>query len=388
MRVATYPMENTSLRHRALQLLAIFGAWTTVSLISLTRHYMEESGNGDTRPFWTVFLIWLTCYYSWALLTPPLFQVAKRWPIMRRRWAANLAIHIPISFAFTAVSILISHFLYCLLVHKPAADVDDYIRSLHFTAFLKHFPLYWTSVAAANGLSYFRELREKERLAAQLELERSQLETSLRQAQLDALRMQLNPHFLFNTLQTISVLMMDDTASANRMLVRLSDLLRSTLRSSVSSLSQLSDELAFLRAYLEIEQIRFADRLQVKWDIEPRTERALAPTLLLQPLVENSIRHGIARMATPGTITISSRVIEGVLHLSVADTGPGLTEEEVEGKGIGHGIGLSNTRKRLKQLYPQHDMEVIAGPTGGFEVRITVPLVIARAENSEELVAR
>jgi sensor histidine kinase YesM len=379
-------MEKTSFRHKALQVIAIFGAWTTVSLISLTRHYMEESGNGDTRPFWTVFAIWLTCYYSWALLTPLLFRVAKRWPVMRSRWAANLVIHIPISFAFTAVSILLSHFFYCLLVHKPAADVDDYLRSLHFTAFLKHFPLYWSTIAAANGLSYFRALREKERLAAQLELERSQLETSLRQAQLDTLRMQLNPHFLFNTLQTISVLMMDDTASANRMLVRLSDLLRSTLRSSVSSLTQLRDELAFLRDYLEIEQIRFADRLQVKWNIEPETEQAMAPTLLLQPLVENSIRHGIARMATPGTITISSRILDGILHLSVADTGPGLTQEQ--SRGIGHGIGLSNTRKRLKQLYPQHDMEVIAGPSGGFEVRLTVPLVMARAESSEELIAR
>lgn len=252
MRLAEHPLETpTTLRRRALQLLAIFGAWTIVSLISLTRHYMEESGNGDTRPFWKVFLIWLTCYYSWAVLTPALFAVARRWPIRKGCWARNLAIHIPISFGFTAVSIFISHFFYCLLVHKPLGDPNDYLQSMHFSSFLKHFPLYWTTIAVANGLAYFRALREKERLASQLELERSQLETSLRQAQLDALRMQLNPHFLFNTLQTISVLMMDDTASANRMLVRLSDLLRSTLRSSVNLLTTLREEVAFLRAYLD-----------------------------------------------------------------------------------------------------------------------------------------
>jgi two-component system, LytTR family, sensor kinase len=335
---------------------------------------------------WKVFLIWLTCYYSWALLTPPLFAVAKRWPITRERWVRNMAIHVPVSFAFTAVSILISHFLYCCVVQKPVANAQDYIQSLRFTSFLKHFPLYWTTLAVANGLSYFRALRKKERLAAQLELERSQLETSLRQAQLDALRMQLNPHFLFNTLQTISVLMMDDTASANRMLVRLSDLLRSTLRSSVSILTPLHEEIAFLRAYLEIEQIRFADRLLVEWKVEPLAGRALVPTLLLQPLVENSIRHGIARLATPGTITIESRIADEVLHLSVVDTGPGLTQGQ--GEEVGHGIGLSNTRKRLKQLYPQHEMEVIAGQSGGFEVRIALPLALEGAQSSEELILR
>jgi sensor histidine kinase YesM len=380
-------MGKSTIHRKTGQFLAILAAWTIVALISLTRHYMEESGNGDSRPFWKVFLIWLTCYYSWALLTPALFWVAKRWPFTKTHWTRSLIVQLPVSFGFTAVSILISRFLYCPLAQKPIAELDTYISSLHFSAFLKHFPLYWSTIAAANAISYMRTLREKERLAAQLELERSQLESSLRQAQLDALRMQLNPHFLFNTLQTISVLMMDDTASANGMLVRLSDLLRSTLRSSVNAVTELRDELNFLRAYLEIEQIRFADRLKVLWVIDPETTRALIPTLLLQPLVENSIRHGIARMATPGTITISSGIADAALLLSVADTGPGLTQSP--GEEIGHGIGLSNIRKRLKQLYPQqHDMEIISGPAGGFEVRITIPLALARAESSEELVAQ
>lgn len=385
MKIAPLPMEKPILRYRAAQLVLIFGCWTLVSLISLTRHYMEEAGAAETRPFWKVFLIWLTCYYSWALLTPAVFWVARQWAFVKGRWGRNFLIHIPFSAVFTAVSILISHFLYCVVAHKPVAEVSDYLASLRFTSFLKHFPLYWTTVVVANVLSSFRALRQKERLAAQLQLERSQLETSLRQAQLDALRMQLNPHFLFNTLQTISVLMMDDTASANRMLVRLSDLLRSTLRSSVDSFTLLRDEIAFLRAYLEIEQIRFADRLHVTWNLHPDTERALVPTLLLQPLVENSIRHGIARMATPGTITISAHITEDVLHLAVADTGPGLSGTQRE---AGHGIGLSNTRKRLKQLYPEHDMEVIAGPNGGFEVRVAFPLAYEHAEAREELIAK
>jgi sensor histidine kinase YesM len=386
MKEAVLHNAKTPARRRLIQGLLIVGCWTLVALISLTRHYMEEGGQADTRPVGKVFLIWLTCYYSWAVLTPPLFAVAKKWSLSRQAWARNLLIHIPLSIAFTSTSILISHFLYCLVVNKPVADLPGYWNSLHFTAFLKHVPLYWTTVAIANVLTYFRALQQKERLAAQLQLERSQLETSLRQAQLDALRMQLNPHFLFNTLQTISVLMMDDTASANRMLVRLSDLLRSTLRSSVDSLTMLSDEIAFLRAYLEIEQIRFADRLRVEWNVQPGTEQALVPTLLLQPLVENSIRHGIARLSGPGVIRVSAAVCGDFLSLCVADTGPGLSDEQPEGNG--HGIGLSNTRKRLKQLYPEHEMDIVAGATGGFEVRMCIPLTFSRVELRQELISQ
>jgi two-component system LytT family sensor kinase len=384
MKRAAVQVVEPSLTRRTGQGLLIVGCWTLVALISLARHYMEEGGATDTRPLAIVFLIWLTCFYSWALLTPAVFHVAKRWPISRAHWARNLLIHVPLSVGFTSVSILISHFLYCPIVHKPIAYLPDYVAALHFTSFLKHLPLYWTTVAVANVLSYFRTLRQKERLAAQLQLERSQLETSLRQAQLDALRMQLNPHFLFNTLQTISVLMMDDTVSANRMLVRLSDLLRSTLRSSVDSVTPLGNEIAFLRAYLEIEQIRFADRLRVEWNVEPEAERAMVPTLLLQPLVENSIRHGIARLSVPGIIRVSANIADDRLGLSVFDTGPGLSEDP--GETNGHGIGLSNTRKRLKQLYPEHEMEIVAGAAGGFEVCMSIPVTFSRAEIRQELI--
>jgi sensor histidine kinase YesM len=363
----------------------IVGAWTIVALISLTRHYMVEATQPINEPFWRLFSIWLTCYYSWMLLTPAVFGVARRWPLDKAHWGSNLLVHIPLSLAFTAAAVFLSHAFYLLVKQHSVVGLGAYMLDVHFVSYLKHFRFYCTTLAVANMLASFRALREKERLAAQLELERSRLETSLRQAQLDALRMQLNPHFLFNTLQTISVLMMDDTHSANRMLVQLSDLLRSTLRSSVEALSPLSEEIAFLRAYLEIEQIRFADRLRVLWDIDASTEGALIPTLLLQPLVENSIRHGIARLAAPGTITIASRSEGATLHLSIADTGPGLSQQQDE---IGHGIGLTNTRKRLKQLYPEHEMEIIAGPSGGFEVHIAIPLALCEPAAAGELVTR
>jgi len=370
--------------------LLIVGCWTLVALISVTRHYMEEAGSSDSRPFGRVFLIWLTCYYSWAVLTPALFAAARRWPFARSSGTRNLVrnfwIHVPLSLVFTGAALFISHIFYDLVIHARLSDIETWAHGLRSTSFLKHFPFYWSALAVANVLSSFKALREKERLAAQLELERSQLESSLRQAQLDALRMQLNPHFLFNTLQTISVLMMDDTASANRMLVRLSDLLRSSLRSSVATLTPLREEIAFLRAYLEIEQIRFADRLCVEWNLQPQTDRALIPTLLLQPLVENSVRHGIARMATRGAITITARASDDMLHLSVADTGPGISQEH--DNVFGHGIGLTNTRKRLKQLYPDHAMQIIAAPHGGFEVQISIPLILHRAETHEEVLAQ
>jgi two-component system LytT family sensor kinase len=379
-----FGVNYAEVRRRSLQLVAIFACWTVAALISLARRYMEEAGAADSRPVWRVFLLSLTCYYSWAIMTPAVFAVARRWPLKRHVWPKNFTVHIPLSVVFTGASIFLSRLFYLSVEHLPLTNLGGYLADLHFSSFLKHFPFYWTTIAIANLLYSFRALQQKERLAAQLELERSKLETTLRQAQLDALRMQLNPHFLFNTLQTISVLMMDDTASANRMLVRLSDLLRSTLRSSVDALSPLRDEIAFLRAYLEIEQVRFADRLRVEWKIDPRAELALVPTLLLQPLVENAIRHGIARLSKPGLITISALVERGELRLSIADTGPGLTQDC---EAAGHGIGLSNTRTRLRQIYSQHEMEIFAPPPGGFEVRIAIPFS-RKTEVVEELVAK
>ena len=245
------------------------------------------------------------------------------------------------------------------------ADVQGVIAEFHVD-----LVIYWIMV----GLWHLREINrrylERERETARLALETSQLETKLANARLEALKMQLQPHFLFNTLNSISVLMRDDVVTANKMLVRLSELLRAALRNESSQEVTLEEELDFLRGYLEIEQIRFQDRLTVDFQVDKETLEARIPNLILQPLVENSIRHGITPLATAGKILIESHRENGFIELSVSDNGAGLNDSAQ----LNNGIGWKNTRERLEKLYGEKQkFEVRAGENGGLQVRIKIP---------------
>jgi LytS/YehU family sensor histidine kinase len=201
---------------------------------------------------------------------------------------------------------------------------------------------YWAIVGLSHAVIYYRESRDRE-------LRASQLETRLVEAQLKTLQQQLHPHFLFNTLNSISVLMHRDTAAADRTLMRLSDLLRLTLERLGDQDVTLDAELDFLRKYLDIERIRFADRLAVRFDIAPETLTARVPTLLLQPLVENAIKHGVARRTGVGHIGITARRDNDKLWIEVRDDGVGLSEDALV--AIHKGIGVSTTRARLQHQF-------------------------------------
>jgi len=225
---------------------------------------------------------------------------------------------------------------------------------------------YWIVVLGYLGWHYYKAYRERERQAAALA-------TELVQARLQALRMQINPHFLFNTLNTISALIHENPDAADRMVVRLSELLRRTLDRGEVQEVPLREELEFLRSYLEIEQMRFADRLTVRFDIEPKTNELLVPHLILQPLVENALRHGILPREEPGRVEICARVVEGQhLELKVCDNGNGLSPANSTPER--EGIGLKNVRSRLAQLYGGAQ-EFTVGNTsgGGVEARIRIP---------------
>jgi LytS/YehU family sensor histidine kinase len=201
---------------------------------------------------------------------------------------------------------------------------------------------YWAIVGLSHALLYYRESRDRE-------LRASQLETRLVEAQLKTLQQQLHPHFLFNTLNAISALMHRDVAAADRTLVRLSDLLRLTLERLGEHEVTLNEELDFLRKYLDIERTRFADRLYVQFEIEPATLDALVPTLLLQPLVENAIKHGVARKAGAGHIEVSARQENDKLWIEIRDDGVGLSEDAFT--ALHKGIGVSTTRARLEHQF-------------------------------------
>jgi len=235
-----------------------------------------------------------------------------------------------------------------------------------------HGLLYVGSVAGAWLLRALVEARENERRAARLMLEKSQLETSLRQTELDVLRMRLNPHFLFNSLQNISVLTLHDPETASRMLTRLGDLLRVSLRRDTAGETTLQAEASLAAAYLSIEQMRFGDRLSFAVDLAPGTERALVPSFLLQPLVEHAIRHGLDGVPHQGVIAIRARIDSESLLLTVTDNGAGPNGASAT---RGNGIGVGATCERLARLYPgRHAFAMRAVPDGGTEVAITLPL--------------
>jgi LytS/YehU family sensor histidine kinase len=250
---------------------------------------------------------------------------------------------------------------------------------------LGHQFLYWFSVAAGGMLRIVLEARESERRAARLMLEKSQLETSLRQTELDALRMRLQPHFLFNSLQNIAVLTEHDPRTGSRMLTRLGDLLRASLGRDSRPETTLEAEIALTNAYLAIEQMRFGDRLSSTVDVGEGTGRALVPSFLLQPIVENAIRHGLRDVRQRGVLAIRSRRDGGALVLSVTDNGAGPPGAPLSELPLG--IGLGATCERLARMYPgRHSFSMRAAPEGGTEVRITLPLRF-EAETEEPDVA-
>jgi two-component system LytT family sensor kinase len=225
--------------------------------------------------------------------------------------------------------------------------------------------MYAAIVAAAHGLAYYQRYRDRE-------LRATHLEARLAQTQLQVLRMQLQPHFLFNTLHSISALVHEDPEGADRMLAQLADLLRMTLSADAAQEVALRQELDFLDRYLEIEKTRLADRLRIRRVIAPETLDARVPHLILQPLVENAIRYGVAPRADGGSIEVRTARRDGALRMEVWDDGPGMKSSKSPENGIG--LGLANTRARIAQLYgPAASLELASTPTGGFVAVLTIP---------------
>jgi LytS/YehU family sensor histidine kinase len=254
-------------------------------------------------------------------------------------------------------------------VASRVIDAPELYSPLNLLAFsrvyLNAFLAYLDVLLAGLAIYYARDARSKQ-------LRASKLEARLAEAQLDVLRMQLHPHFLFNTLNTVSALMHRDVQAADRILALLGDLLRDSFEKIADQEVSLKQELGFLEKYLEIEKTRFRDRLSVETDVDPETLDAEVPNLMLQPLVENAIRHGIARRREAGHIRLAAWRDGDRLELRVRDNGPGLCSEgEQTGRS---GVGLANTQARLRQLYGvAHRFELLAPESGGLEVVLSIP---------------
>jgi len=314
-------------------------------------------------------------WYAWALMSPAIFKLCRRSDFSVRPWP-TVAIHL-------ACGAIISLLHCCVLTTGALIEAQVLQSGLAWPALFKyvfsnHFHedvlTYAAIVSLWYALDYHDRFRERESRAFVLE-------ARLTQARLQALKMQLHPHFLFNTLNGIAALTHGNPKAANRMLAKLSDLLRMSLDDEGAQEVSLRSELEFIRRYLELEQIRFDDRLTVILEIAPDTLDALVPKLVLQPLVENAIRHGIAPLSVGGQINVQAYRTEDTLHLRVMDNGLGLCESnDAPGRA---GVGLTNTRARLAELYgTAQQLELKNAETGGLAVEIRIPF---RASDTREM---
>ena len=316
-----------------------------------------------------LLLLNTTYWFVPAAFSLPIFYLARRYRLDTRRWARPLAIHIAAALFFSVVH------LACMLGVRSQLWTDaGKPPTISWTSFAQRqylMQLDWLlmTYSAIIGLSYALDYRRESQARA---IKEATLETRLVEARLKTLQAELHPHFLFNTLHAISTLVHTSPDAADRMISRLSDLLRLTFDGTGAPAVSLQEELEFLQKYLEIEQIRFQDRLSVLYDVDSETLDAEVPRLILQPLVENAIKHGVSPRSGRGLIQISSRLRDNALWIEVRDNGVGL---DVHARSRLHtGVGLSNTRARLECLYgTAHRLEFSEG-TDGLAVQMQIPL--------------
>ncbi|HET6268379.1 MAG TPA: histidine kinase [Acidobacteriota bacterium] len=347
-------------RNRWSRVAIVFGFWTLAGIAYASHLYFYHMYWEHSNSWAETILESFSDFYTWAFLSLFILKLASRFRLKRGQIARSLLVLIPASFFFSFVQVAmhaaIDHFL--LEGYEYIHEFSGYfVRTFHFGLLV-----YWTIVVIQNAIDYYKD----QAIAA------SELQTQLAQAQLQALKMQIHPHFLFNTLNSISSLMHYDPKGADAMLCQLGELLRLSLSSDQYQEVSLQKELEFLDKYLAIEKIRFQDRLTVVMNIESDTLQAQIPNLILQPLVENSIRHGISDQRGPGKVEIDAERENGMLLVRVRDNGKGLPENGAE---VAEGIGLKNTRARLEYLYGSHyRFEMRRTPeSSGLEVTLAIP---------------
>lgn len=342
-------------------------SWTLVGLAFAGQHYLKAATFGEGIS-WTVALQGaLADWYVFGILAIPAFRLARRFNLGGDQWRLRLALHGVGGAVFSLVWILVRAGVgeWLFPGHRSEKPLHDLIRYVLVATFFFNMLVYWVVVTVAHVVAYSESLRERERRLVELE-------GRLSSARLMALQMQLNPHFLFNALNGIGTLMFRDVDAADAMLVRLAELLRHALDRSGRQWVSLREEMSFLDRYLTLEQMRFGDRLTVAREIAPEMLEAQVPNLILQPLVENAIKHGVEPLLDSGKIVIrAAEPTPGRLRLEVEDNGRGLHPD----RGLGSGVGTSNTVARLNQLHGDRAwFRLDPAPGGGVLAVVEMPL--------------
>ena len=355
-------------RPRWVRLAAIWGIWTFIGIVFTLQGYFTSYRSERPMLFVDSLYLQMTWSYVWALATPLVLWAAARLPIEKSNWIRSALLHIPISILLSVVLTALARVIIWLRWSYPLDKPLTFESISNFVIgnFSEGIGIYLLIALTSYAYSYYRRFREGQLIALQLEAQ-------LSHAQLQALKMQLHPHFLFNTLHSISALLNKDIEAARKMITRLGDFLRLTLENSGSQEVTLKQEMEFLSCYLEIERIRFQNRLVTRMDLGDRTLDAKVPNLILQPIVENAIRHGIAPRSTPGLLEIEAKQLDGMLRIQIRDNGPGLPEHPTSQNHF-KGLGLANTETRLKRLYgADHLFDLTNDPAGGLVVTLEIP---------------
>jgi two-component system LytT family sensor kinase len=351
--------------------LVIFGFWTFFSFLYANQIYFEMLHNPNMHHSWWRIAFWqLVVWYLWGFLSPLILSLGRQFPVEGRARLRGLAAHLVACVVFSAMHVAAATALRMIIQpfdiwSDSRSFLFQYQDELH-AFFLFDVLVYWAIFGVGYAFDYRERYREREAQAAELRAQ-------LAQAQLESLKMQLHPHFLFNTLHTIaSLVRTNEKGQAVNMISGLSELLRHALESAGEQQVVLKEEVKFIELYLDIQKVRFSDRLSVQIDIAPETLTALVPNLVLQPLVENAIRHGISHKNSSGLLSIKSYCENGSLHMTVSDDGPGLPSDWNLEKS--EGIGLANTNARLKHLYGnKYRFDLSNGKNGGATASITIP---------------
>ena len=355
--------------------LVAAGACAGIGLLECLKDYVMLGIQGEQRPLLSVLRNEALWWVLWMVLMPGVILLGRRFPFDGGRWRRATAIHVTLAVVLSIGHIAAFGAAFFWVVGPtdwgPTAGKTIQLFMGRYLA--TDVVIYAAALGAYFAFEYYERFRRLALEAAQAEGRAARLQLSLVEARIHALRMELNPHFLFNALNAASGLVRKrETDAAVDMLARLGDLLRTTLDREMPSEVALSEEIHYLGRFVDIELVRFGDRLRVTWDIEPDARNALVPPLILQPLVENALRHGIARRPGPAQLRISARRVGLHLELAVRDTGEGLVPD---GRSPREGIGLSNTRARLAELYGPDtaSLEVADVPGGGVRARLLLP---------------
>ncbi|HEX7464491.1 MAG TPA: histidine kinase [Actinomycetota bacterium] len=319
----------------------------------------------------------LPVWWLWVPLTPPIWILARKLPIRGAHGSRNIIVHVVASAIVACVVVLASSWWFSLVL-TPIEDrptgFSEWIWTLfHSTSLHLYFLSYWLILGAVHIVDYERRLRSEA-------LARTQLDALAAKARVQMLTQQVQPHFLFNALNALSTLILrKDTATAQRMVTALGDFLRAMLRTGEAHLVPLRDELALLSTYLAVEKVRWGDRLALRTEIEPAVEGALVPTLLLQPLAENAVRHGIATSEEGGEVCLRAGRIGEKLRIELENDGTGLSSDWRQ--RAEQRVGLSNTRQRLAHLFPEYELRLEDLTHGRVRVVLEIPLSLAEEDH-------